>query len=95
MTIAQNRVKLHAKEDGYDSDIRYFAVTCDGTELRRRMETGRGIADENWINSSVTFNEWLKTHADKTEPNMAIIDNTTLSPAETAQKIDEWIRKYL
>lgn len=84
----------HQPERELFSNIRYFAVTCDGNELRRRMETGRGITDERWIDSSLTFNEWLKTHADKTEPNMAFIDNTTLTPAETAQKIDEWIRQY-
>jgi len=56
------------------------------------MKYGRGVSDENWINSSVQFNEWLKNNATETTPNIILVDNTHMSSDETANKIDEIIR---
>ncbi|HOQ37945.1 MAG TPA: hypothetical protein PKW03_10865 [Acetivibrio sp.] len=49
------------------------------------------MTDENWVKSSLEFNRWLKENADKTEPKMTLLDNTTLTPEEAAVIIDQWI----
>ena len=41
---------------------------------------GRGIADEGWIQSSVSFNEWLKKNAQNTSPAITLINTTNLTP---------------
>ncbi|MDT8715124.1 hypothetical protein IAI10_00320 [Clostridium sp. 19966] len=76
----------------YFTEIIYIAVVAEEKELINRMKCGRGITDENWIKSSVHFNEWLKNNSSKTTPNIILVDNTHMSPEETAKKIDEIIR---
>lgn len=76
----------------YFTEIVYIAIVAEKEELLRRMKYGRKVTDEKWIDSSVHFNEWLKSNALKTKPNMILVDNTTLSPEETARVIDETIR---
>lgn len=77
----------------YFSEVIYIAIVADKDELIKRMKYGRSVTDENWINSSVQFNEWLKNNATKTTPNIILVDNTHMSSDETANKIDEIIRK--
>jgi adenylate kinase len=74
------------------SEIIYIAVVAENDELVKRMKYGRNVTDDNWIESSVQFNEWLKNNAANTTPNILLVDNSQLSPAETANKIDEIIR---
>ncbi len=85
----------HLPERELFTDIHYLAVVCDGEVLRSRMREGRNITDENWIQSSVTFNGWLKENADKTKPKITLLDNSSLSPLETAEQIEDWIRKHI
>lgn len=76
----------------YFSEIIYISVVANEDEIINRMKCGRSITDENCINSSVQFNEWLKDNATKTTPNIILVDNTHMNPEETAKKIDEIIR---
>lgn len=76
----------------YFSEIIYIAIVADENELIKRMKYGRNVTDENWIKSSVHFNEWLKNNATKTTPNILLVDNTHIGIEETAKKIDELIR---
>jgi predicted lipase len=76
----------------YFSEVIYIAITAERDELIRRMKYGRNVTDENWIKSSEEFNEWLKANASKTTPNIILVDNTHMSPEETAREIDEIIR---
>lgn len=79
----------------YFSDIIYIAIVAEESELLIRMKHGRGVTDENWIQSSAHFNEWLKDNATKTTPNIRLVNNTHLSPDETAKQIDEIIRQNM
>jgi hypothetical protein len=76
----------------YFSEIIYISVVAEENELINRMKYGRNVTDEDWINSSVHFNEWLKNNADKTTPNIILVDNTKMTREETAKEIDEIIR---
>ena len=53
-----NRVYNHQ----FYSDIFCLALVCEEETLRQRMKWGRGIADEEWIQSSVDYNNFFKTH---------------------------------
>lgn len=79
----------------YFSEIIYIAVVGENDKLISRMKFGRNVTDENWIYSSQQFNEWLKSNAKVTTPNITLVDNTYLSPDETARKIDEIIRSNI
>jgi len=59
------------------------------------MRIGRGITDENWLKSSKDFNHWLIENANQTTPNITLLDNSMLTPEETAEIADRWIHKKI
>ncbi|MDR2505854.1 MAG: AAA family ATPase [Oscillospiraceae bacterium] len=75
----------------YFTDIYYLAIVCSDDVMERRMREGRGINDKNRIASSLHFNRWLQENGEKTEPSMTLLDNSDLTPEETAQQIEKWI----
>lgn len=77
------------------TSIHYLAVVCDEDVLKERMCIGRSVTDENWIKSSIGFNRWLKENAGKTIPKIELIDNSNLTPAESAKIADRWINSLL
>ncbi len=82
-------------ERKYFSAIHYLAVVCDDECLEKRMCTGREVDDENWIKSSVDFNNWLKTNASETMPPITLLDTSNLTPSEAAKIADEWIKSLM
>lgn len=79
----------------YFTEIIYIAIVAEEDTLIKRMKQGRNVTDENWISSSVQFNDWLKSNATKTTPNMILIDNTNKSPEQAASEIDKIIRLHI
>ena len=77
------------------TEIHYLAIVTDDETMRRRMTSGRNITDENWINSSLHFNRWLKTHHASTTPPIDLLDTSNLTPEEAAVQMDAWIRSKL
>lgn len=77
------------------SHIYYMAIVCDDELLEQRMRIERGVTDESWVKSSLEFNRWLKENANKTEPEMMLLDNSTLTPEEAARITDRWILSIL
>jgi len=75
------------------TEIHYLAIICDNEILENRMRNGRKINDENWIKSSIEFNQWIKNNA--IEHNMHILDTTKLLQEETAKQIDKWIMEKI
>jgi broad-specificity NMP kinase len=78
----------------YLSIIHYLTIVCADEELTRRLQ-GRPAwrrCDEAFIANMVTFNSWLKAHANTTVPPMTLLDDTDLSIAQTASAIAQWIR---
>jgi broad-specificity NMP kinase len=78
----------------YFTEIICIAVVTDKSELEKRMREGRNITDENWIEGSCNFNRWLMEHAEKTTPNMILVDSTNKSIELVATEIDAVIVKY-
>lgn len=77
------------------SDMYYLAVVCDDKTMMQRMTVGRKVTDENWIASSMQFNNWLKENHDKTEPNIDLLDTSNLTPEQAAEYVDRWIKSKL
>lgn len=73
------------------TDIHYLAVVCDDAVLERRMREGRGISDPNHLKSSLDFNSWLRNNANKTSPEIYLLDTSGQSPAQAAAMADRWI----
>ena len=73
------------------SEIRVLALTCSEESLRKRMTVGRGITDDGWINSSVDYNKYFKTHEKIGEVSFTTIDTDGKSPIEAAKCILKWM----
>lgn len=82
-------------ERRYFSEIYYLACVCDSGVLERRLKDGRGVSSQEWIQESVSFNQWIKDNADKTEPNITLLDTTLRTIEDTAYAIDKWIMEKL
>lgn len=82
-------------ERRYFSKIHYLACVCDSDLLEKRLRHGRNVDDENWIQNSIAFNQWLKDNANKTEPKITLLDTSDKSVEEASILVDKWIRERL
>jgi hypothetical protein len=72
-----------------------LVLTVDEEALRDRMINGRGITDSGWIEGSVGYNQYLRTHNTLGELSYETLDITDKTPAEVADAVIEWYKKYL
>ena len=82
-------------ERKYFTDIHYLAVVCYDECFEKRLREGRKIEDENWLKSSLQFNNWLKENAEKTVPEISLLDNSDLSAGQAAAVADAWIKQRM
>lgn len=75
------------------SEIKVLALTAEPETLRKRMTEGRGIDDAGWIQSSVDYNNYFRTHDILDDTKYDKLDCTNGTPAEIARKVLEWLRK--
>lgn len=72
-----------------------LVLTVDDDALRDRMTNGRGITDSCWIEGSVGYNQYLKTHTTLGELSYETLDITNKTPAEVADEVISWFNRYL
>ena len=72
-----------------------LVLTVDDDALRDRMTNGRGITDSGWIEGSVGYNEYLRTHNMLSELSYETLDITDKTPAEVADEVISWFSRYL
>lgn len=77
------------------SEIKVLALTAEPETIRKRMTEGRGIDDAGWIQSSVDYNNYFRTHDILDDTKYDTLDCTNGTPAEIARKVLEWLRKQL
>lgn len=77
----------------YFSGIMCLALVCEDEELRKRMQEGRGIADENWINGSCDYNRYFMEHDSLGDTNFETFDITNKEPVEVAEYVVEWMKE--
>lgn len=74
-------------------EVKCLALTCEEELLRKRMNEGRGITDEGWIQSSVDYNEYFRTHDHHGDTYFETFDISGKAPAEVADYVIEWVEK--
>ena len=74
------------------SGIYCLALTCDTEELKRRMIEGREITEEEWIQSSIEYNQFFKEHYQIGDMKFTTFDTTGKTTAEIADYVIEWSR---
>lgn len=82
-------------ERRYFSDIHYIAIVCDEDILYKRITEYRGYQDQEYVKGSNSFNTWLKENADKTKPNIEVLDNSHLTVDEAVKIVDKWIYGHI
>ena len=80
-------------EKVYFTKIHYLAIVCDEKVLVERMKLGRKISDDNWIKSSIDFNQWLINNGES--HNIHLLDSSSFSADQTAKEIDKWILRNI
>jgi broad-specificity NMP kinase len=82
-------------ERRYFSDIHYLALVCEDEVLASRLRNRpkwRGVSDE-YIETHVEFNRWLKANAQSTKPPMSVIDTSAITVTETAERVEQWAQR--
>ncbi len=85
----------HTYHKRFFRDIHCLALVCDEQELRRRMQEGRQITDENWIQSSVDYNQYFMEHDHIGDTVFETFDITGKSKKEVADYVIHWMRKLI
>ena len=83
-------------ERRYFSDIHYLALVCDDEVLASRLRSRpawRGSSEDEYVQSHVVYNRWLKANARHTEPPMTLLDTTAITVDESVQEILSWARR--
>lgn len=95
-TMAGNLDKLHhTYYRRFFSEIYCLALVCDEDALRQRMHEGRGITDEGWIQGSVDYNNYFKTHNNLGDTEFDVFDITDKTVEEVAEYVMAWLKsKY-
>lgn len=75
----------------YFSDIKCLALVCEDEALRKRMQEGRGITDENWLNGSSDYNRYFMEHNSLEDTKFETFDITGKEPYEVAEYVMEWV----
>jgi hypothetical protein len=77
--------------------VHYLALVVDDEELERRLRARpawRGSAEEGVLARTLGFNRWLREHASRTSPPMALLDATGLSVGEVGDRVEGWLRAH-
>lgn len=75
------------------SEIKVLALTADPDVIRKRMTEGRGIDDAGWIQDSVDYNNYFRTHEVLGDTKFDKLECTMGTPVEIAKKVLEWLKK--
>lgn len=92
-TMAGNLDKLpNTYNSRFFSGIYALALVCGEEALRRRMTEGRGITDEGWLQGSVDYNNYFRTHTQIGEMHFDTLDTEGKSVQKVAEGVLEWLK---
>mgnify|MGYP003295490859 FL=1 len=83
----------HTYGKRFFSEIKVLALTTEPEVLKKRMAEGRGIDDETWIQSSIDYNNYFRTHNYLGDTEFDTLYCTNATPKEVAMKVLEWLKK--
>ena len=73
------------------SAIHCLALVANEEVIRERMTKGRGITNNAWINDSIEYNEFLRSHDSIGDLKFERLNISDLSVAQVADKVISWI----
>ena len=85
-------------ERRYFSTLYYLALVCDDDDLRKRLTsrpTWRQSHTEDFVEQMVSFNRWLKGHAELTVPPLTLHDTGACDADESTTAAARWIQEHL
>jgi DNA-directed RNA polymerase subunit RPC12/RpoP len=95
-TIAGNLDMLPSSYNSrFFSAIYCLALVADEQTVREHMTCGRGIVDTQWIQSSVEYNEYFKTHTSIGSLDFDILSIEGKTPEEAADEVISWVLNKL
>ncbi len=95
-TIAGNLDMLpKSYNSDFFSDIYCLALVADQEVVRDHMINGRKINDKNWIEGSVSYNEYFKAHRSIGELIFDILSIDGKTPEQVADEVISWINLKL
>lgn len=68
-----------------------LALVCSEKSLRERMTEGRKITDTEWIQSSVDYNEYFRTHRRIGEMDFDVLDTEGKTVSQVAEEVMGWV----
>lgn len=77
----------------YFSEIKCLALVCKDEALKKRMQDGRGITDENWLKGSSDYNRYFMEHDNLGETRFEKLDITDRAPGEVSDYVIEWMNR--
>lgn len=77
----------------YFSEIKCLALVCKDEALKKRMQDGRGITDENWLQGSSDYNRYFMEHDSLGETRFEKLDITDRAPGEVSDYVIEWMNR--
>lgn len=83
---------LNAYGQRFFLEVKVLALTSEPEILRKRMADGRGIDDEDWIQSSVDYNNYFKTHESLGDTKFDTLDCSSGTPKDIAEKVLKWLK---
>lgn len=85
-------------ERAFFSDIHYLALVADSEVLTRRLRARprwREWEDEERIEETLEFSEWLRASAASMRPPVRLFDTTRASLDEAVDVVCDWVRAHL
>ena len=85
-------------EKRYFSKFHYLAIVCSDSIHRQRMKERpewRGFNTEEQTRPHLEFNQWFWKNHNTPDTEIQLLDNSTISVEETAEKVMEWIGFHL
>lgn len=79
----------------YFREIKCLALVCEDEALKKRMQEGRGITDENWLKGSGDYNRYFMEHDSLGETRFETFDITNKEPDEVADYVMKWVNMNL
>lgn len=83
---------LNAYGQRFFLEVKVLALTSEPEILRKRMADGRGIDDEDWIQSSVDYNNYFRTHKSLGDTKFDTLDCSSGTPKDIAEKVLKWLK---
>jgi len=95
-TMAGNLEKInHTYNIRFFENIYVLALCASEDDVRHRMEKGRGITDPNWIQGSVDYNNYFRTHNSHGDTIFEVVDTEGKSVEDVAKEVMSWMQARL